>query len=168
VRISYSFDSLAQKLANIIQTVGLNTAQWSGTNVATPNVAGVPLVDTHYHRGSVENALISGRRDVNAQVVGDKTGYSLTAGSYSTRASSTQRGTVTIAAADLTATAAISSVTTTRAHETYSGQLTSADAGEHLVQARMDLTNATTITATRWVQSGVNAITVGFTVPEYF
>jgi hypothetical protein len=49
--------------------------RWNGVAVPTPNQSGVPLTDTTYHRGSVENALISGRRDVNAQVVADKTGY---------------------------------------------------------------------------------------------
>lgn len=100
MRISYSLQAIGAKVAEILIASGLNVAQWAGSNVAAPNVAGYPrvdidkllgttvatpnvagyqLVDTRYHRGTLENALIANRRDVNAQVVGDKTGYSLAA-----------------------------------------------------------------------------------------
>lgn len=66
MRISYSLQAIGQKVADILAASGLNVAKWSGSNVAAPNVAGYPLVDTRYHRGTQENILVSGRRDVAA------------------------------------------------------------------------------------------------------
>lgn len=64
--------------------------------------------------------LSSGRPSVTADGVNDKTGYSLAAGSYAIRASSSQRGSVSYSAASGTIT--ISSVTTTRASAATSSQ----------------------------------------------
>lgn len=64
MNISYSLTALANAISAILIAAGTNVTKWAGTTVATPNTAGVPLVDTHYHRGSVENVLQSGRRDV--------------------------------------------------------------------------------------------------------
>ena len=102
----------------------------------------------------------------------DKTGYSLTAGSYSVRASSTQRGTITVTTTSNTAS--ISSVTVTRAEEGFLGAIVDADAGggtadileESLV--RIDLTNATTVTATLFAAPAASGNISGFVVPEYF
>jgi hypothetical protein len=57
-----------------------NVGAWLGTVPATPTVPGVPEVDVTHWVGSLVNALIAGRVDANAQVVGDKTGYTLTSG----------------------------------------------------------------------------------------
>lgn len=46
--------------------------------IAATAVTGVPTVDVADWKGSAPNALISGRVDADAEVVGDKTGYSLT------------------------------------------------------------------------------------------
>jgi len=46
--------------------------------IAATNVTGVPTVDLADWLGSAPNALISGRVDADAEVVGDKTGYALT------------------------------------------------------------------------------------------
>ena len=103
--------------------------------------------------------------------VSDKTGFSLTAGSYSVRASSTQRGTILISNPSTSNTAAVSSVTTTRATETFSGVMNDDNgvgatpmAQDYLT--RIALTSATVVTATR---VGINyGPTSGFTVTELF
>ena len=69
MRISYSLTALANAISTILIAGGLNVTKWLGTAVATPNTAGVPLVDTHYHRGTAENVVIAGRRDVNIGAV---------------------------------------------------------------------------------------------------
>lgn len=98
-------------------------------------------------RGTEPNALQSGRVDSYVGVNNDKTGYSLTAGSYVVRASSSQRGTIALAGV-ATNTAAVSSVTTTRAMLTNgSGYTTSASATD--VPVMLDLTSATVVTATK-------------------
>lgn len=104
--------------------------------------------------GTAINNLISGRVDANAQVVGDKSGYSLTAGSYSVRASSTQRGALTISEGSTTGTASVTSVTMTRAFAPGVGYaLNGAGVDTQLEHAnahcRAELTASTTMTATR-------------------
>jgi hypothetical protein len=89
VRGSNVNTAVAQLGVNVIQyasgTAGstkyglpnVNVTHWSsGTNL-TPNKLGVPIVDVQYYSGATTNSLIAGRVDSNAQVVGDKTGYSL-------------------------------------------------------------------------------------------
>ena len=96
--------------------------------------------------------------------VNTKTGFSLTAGSYSVRASSAQTGTVTIINTATTGTAAITSVTTTRAYLIYGGFQTDTD---NVTDAtRIILTNATTVTATRYTSGGASV--VDFNVQELF
>lgn len=102
------------------------------------------------------------RSQITAAVNNDKTGYSLTAGSYSTRASSTQRGTVAISAA-LSGTASISSVTLVRAIETWSGQ--SVNANDVSDVSRVALTAVTTVTANVGTSS---SSTTAFVVQEDF
>lgn len=96
--------------------------------------------------------------------VNTKTGFSLTAGSYSIHATSNQRGTILVDAATSN-TAAISSVTTTRslamwegagpATDTFTGGFT-----------RITLTNATTVTAT--TRSAASDTTVAYQVEETY
>ena len=119
------------------------------------------------HVNGVATPSTSGRAEVIADTVNDKTGYSLTAGSYSIRASSVQRGSISVTSGSNTAS--ISSVTTTRAPETYSGAQYAAGISNDTGQSwnRIDLTDSTTVTATR--NSGdTTASTVGFVVPEFF
>lgn len=59
--------------------LGVNVVNYAGGAVST-NVSGTPKVDLIYASGTTLNAPIAHRLDVNAQVVGDKTGYSLAAG----------------------------------------------------------------------------------------
>jgi len=92
-----------------------------------------------------------------------KTGYSLTAASYVVRASSNQRGSITMAAGVTSNTATISSVTTTRATLHFIGTQDNTN-GEGLV--REDMTNATTVTATRNLSGG--QAQTGFEVSELF
>jgi phage baseplate assembly protein gpV len=106
-------------------------------------------------RGVDLNAPISGRLDVNAQVVGDKTGYSLTAGSYSVRASSTQFATATQNGASATLAVSIASVTTTRSKFSQTGYST--DAGTVTGYASAFTSNS--ITVTRHSTTGGNTST---------
>ena len=76
--------------------------------------------------------------------VNTKTGFSLTAGSYSVRASSTQTGIISINGAT-SVTATISSVTTTRASLSSLHFRTDATT-DPTVQSNLELTNATTVT----------------------
>lgn len=100
----------------------VNTTKWAGTTVDAPVLLdGKQTIpgDVRGWRGSVPNAMIAGRVDANAQVVGDKTGYTLAAGSYSARASSSQRGTASLpdGGSTLSVDLSISSVTTSRASQ---------------------------------------------------
>ena len=96
--------------------------------------------------------------------VNTKTGFSLTAGSYSVRASSTQYGTTgAVTAASNTIT--ISSVTTTRAVVNDNGYRATADTlSEHATN--VTLTNATTVTVVKGGATGNIIATV--VVAEYF
>ena len=97
----------------------------------------------------------------------DKTGYSLTAGSYVVRASSTQYGSISIDSAT-SATATISSVTTTRAVLGAMGMTTSENAGNlSIALSRFTLTNATTVTGTKNTATGGNVV-LPFNVLELF
>lgn len=58
-------------------TITANVTQWNGHAVPAENVNGLPKVDVVDWLGSKPNALISGRVDANAGVIGDKTGYIL-------------------------------------------------------------------------------------------
>lgn len=101
--------------------------------------------------------------------VNTKTGFSLTAGSYSVRASSTQYGNMTLASnTDVTKTATISSVTATRA-SLFNGGFDTDEATDQndAVFTRITLTNATTVTATRATSTSSNVIQA-FNVAEFF
>ena len=111
------------------------------------------------------------RSQITVAVNNDKTGYSLTAGSYSIRASSVQRGTISIASAT-SATASLSAVTMARAVEAFAGSwLNEAEgSGGNAFKnsiSYLQLTSTTVVTATRGT-ADANGTTVGFTVAEYF
>lgn len=74
--ISGRMDSNAQVVAD---KTGYSLTQAFPANFASMAITAGGIVDADVEtwRGSVVNALISGRVDANAQVVGDKTGYSL-------------------------------------------------------------------------------------------
>lgn len=97
--------------------------------------------------------------------VNTKTGFSLTAGSYVVRASSSQRATAAFANGGTTVSILISSVTTTRATATGNG---TGDSGgitaSHGSPVYVQLTAATTVTATRGSGTdagGVNRVGTG-------
>ena len=101
--------------------------------------------------------------------VNTKTGFSLTAGSYSVLASSTQRGTITEAqGGGSSATAAIAPVTVTRALASYEGaHETGIAALDFSMFGRITLTNATTVTLTRSDNNSCSLI-ADFQVHELF
>ena len=125
-----------------------DVTKWNGTAVATPTVAGVPEVDiTHF--GGTAGTFAAGRPEVTVNANNDKTGYSLTAGSYVIRASSTQRGEIVYSGAG-SGTASISSVTVTRATLQNGGHRTntaSTDAARYM--GTLTITNATTVTSAK-------------------
>lgn len=96
--------------------------------------------------------------------VNTKTGFSLTAGSYSVLASSTQTGSLALASVTSN-TATISSVTTTRACLTPGQSETDAVTFPSAI-LRWVLTNATTVTVSR--ANGTGTPTVQYTVVELF
>lgn len=137
----------------------------------TTHVAGQAPADLRNWLGAAPNALISGRVDANAQVVGDKTGYSLTAGSYSVRASSVQRGVATGSGAAATATTfTVSSVTTTRAPENWCGGYQSATPMQINYEHYMQLTSSTVVTWTFGTNASGNADALrgAMSLPEFF
>lgn len=143
----------------------LVNALWGTTT--NPTTTADRTVNVTQVNGSPPNALIGGRIDANAQVVGDKTGYSLTAGSYSVRASSNQRGTITTTGNPAIGSALISSVTTTRAKEIHNGPTPASN--NELCLARITLSGATTVSATGAGDSASGqSATVSWTVEELF
>ena len=84
--------------------------------------------------------------------VNTKTGFSLTAGSYSVRASSTQHGDATIPDPGTSTTAAISAVTLIRASAGHMGQAGGPTATNTSL-VRIDFTNTTTLTFIRGTTS---------------
>ena len=98
--------------------------------------------------------------------VNTKTGFSLTAGSYSVRASSTQTAEVGLNGATST-TSAISSVTTTRACLTFSGCASDTESVVNdQMHTRVLLTNATTVTIAKGTATSNSS--TNFQVMEFF
>ena len=98
--------------------------------------------------------------------VSDKTGYALTAGSYSVRASNCQRGLgylTSVASVAFT----ISSVTMTRTHVSYGGSAPPAGATDWSWDARCYLTAATTVTGDR-ISNSSHTTSFNFSVVEFF
>ena len=99
--------------------------------------------------------------------VNTKTGFSLTAGSYEVRASSTQAGSISIGAGVASNTATISSVTTTRALVFFTGSRDdTSTATPDFYLGRLLLTNGTTVTASR--ENTTTVLQVGYGVEELF
>ena len=101
--------------------------------------------------------------------VNTKTGFSLTAGSYIVRASSTQATVITVAAGGYTNTVTISSVTTTRAFPNFNGlSYNTNDTNPVNTFCRMELTNGTTITGARAGSPSPGNATMALMVIEFF
>ena len=96
--------------------------------------------------------------------VNTKTGFSLTAGSYSVRASSAQYGSGGMSNGVTSVTSTISSVTTTRATVAYSGTRTQTNGQSGF--AHVTLTNSTTLTSQR--SASQDETVLFFNVMEYF
>lgn len=77
-----------------------------------------------------------------------------------------QRGTITISGASLTATATVTSVDTAKALLNFEGFSASVDT--QVIPARISLTNATTITATRGTATNTPDTIVSYELVEYY
>jgi hypothetical protein len=98
--------------------------------------------------------------------VNTKTGFSLTAGSYSVRESAAQRGSITTSGAT-SVTATISSSTMTHSLLTNGGPRTTVSDGDNAKSSvGLELTNATTITAYKGDATG--AAYTEYAVIEFF
>jgi hypothetical protein len=96
--------------------------------------------------------------NIAAQVL-DKTGYSLTAGSYSIRASSDQVVHASIVSPNTSVAATIASVTLTRAFAAFGGTTVSTNEPENRAMGRGRITASTTYTATRAGTAGDTVVT---------
>lgn len=144
-----------------------NTTVWNGTAVAASDTAGYPKATIKAGSGTGEVLLTAGAVTVGTN--NDKTAYSLTAGSYVVRASSNQRGTVSVTSATSNTTALpISSVTLTRAKLMSGGFDTNSGAGSMPPGDQPYQTlQATTVTQTRGAAGGDTTIS-SFDVEELF
>src|SRR3990167_1966689 len=138
-KISSLLEEELDFLISAISTTFLQEHDWEGrhTDIAvnslrqrfdnlqntTPSVDGIGTVTGD--EDTVDEIGIS--MAVTVTTNNDKTGYSLTAGSYSIQASSVQRGTIQITATSQTAS--ISSVTMTRAVEHQNGNSAEVSSG---------------------------------------
>ena len=105
--------------------------------------------------------------------VNTKTGFSLTAGSYSVLESSTQRGTVSIVdgSTSSSATASIASVSLTQSKEGYLGYAYGNDSNvpDGQTLARIAITGTTTLTMTRLRSADpLGTCTAGWVIQELF
>ena len=98
--------------------------------------------------------------------VNTKTGFSLTAGSYSVRASSTQRAIITQVNGESSITATVSSVTTTRAMVSNASEVGDQTGNSSAVLIIAALTSATVVTSTRMNVTG--SAKVSFDLQELF
>lgn len=107
-----------------------------------------------------------GNRTVTVTTNNDKTGYSLTAGSYAVLASSVQRGTITITSPNSAQTASVSTVTTTR---TRCANLGTENAGNVASpMARVELVNGSNVEAFQVMGTDpVRSETVGYELVEF-
>lgn len=104
---------------------------------------------------AVWNAVAVASRTVE---VNTKTGFSLTAGSYSVRASSTQRGSATMGGTVGTADITISSVTEARAVAVFAGFYTDNTVALNSSFTACSLSAATTVTL---IRSGTSNTVIG-------
>jgi hypothetical protein len=75
-----SYELLATPPGPVATLPLVNVAQWNNASVATPNIAGRPVVDLALWRGSSVNELISGKVDAAASAGGTVTVSSILAG----------------------------------------------------------------------------------------
>lgn len=102
---------------------------------------------------------------ITAKTVLDKTGYTLTAGSYSTRASSSQNGSFTQTAGTASSTGAISAITTTRIDYKQCGISNSSNGGSS-DWGETHIDGSTTIQITRYASLG--DFRFGYNLTEFF
>jgi hypothetical protein len=88
----------------------------------------------------------------------DKTGFSLTAGSYTVRASSSQSVDVAIGGGLTSATAAIAAVTLTRAHALFGGSVDASDATHNQMIGRGYISATNLYTAVRFNSTGTTTV----------
>ena len=118
-------------------------------------------------RGVQPNVLLSGRVDASVGVNNDKTGYSLTPGSYVTRKSSSQHVVASISVSSTTGNASISAVTLANAHGAGANFETSNGADNHLQgSCRGRLSSTTVWQGERFSSAGVGD--VPGSIAEYF
>ena len=98
--------------------------------------------------------------------VNTKTGFSLTAGSYEVRASSTQRAIITQVNTESSVTATVSSVTTTRAMLSNCSEVGDQTGNSSAVLIIAALTSATVVTSTRMNVTG--SAKVSFDLQELY
>lgn len=130
----------------------------SGTGTKTINVTGLSAGTTYKAYFMQEDAAL------NQSNVSASSSFVTASGSVISRI---QSGTITIAAASSSNTATITSVDTTKSIIIYEGRqpTSTGSANTNRSAARIALTNATTVTATR--QNTNDAVTVAFTVVEF-
>ena len=78
VTVGTNNDKTGYTASTVLDKTGYSLTQTFPTNFSSLSIDGSGRVDVGKWIGTAPNALISGRVDANAQVVGDKTGYSLT------------------------------------------------------------------------------------------
>jgi hypothetical protein len=118
--------------------------------------------------GSVTGAVGSVSAQVSVSSNSDKTGYSLTAGSYSIRKSSVQRGVISATSSSTTGTTggSLSAVTMANAPEHYLGHTSPSATGADS-EFYIQLTSTSQVTATR-TGTGANSPGIGWCVPEFW
>lgn len=127
-----------------------NLTHWNGSAVAAPATAGVPKVAIEaagdFAQGAADKVWSSGTRTLTGSVTVS-----------TVRASSSQRGIVTLASAS-SATASVSSVTVTRAHLTFNGWSANNTTDHHDgFHTRVTLTSATVVTGNRNTAGAVDS-----------
>lgn len=78
VTVGTNNDKTGYTASTVSDKTGYSLTQAFPTNFSSLSIDGSGRIDIGKWIGTAPNALISGRVDANAQVVGDKTGYSLT------------------------------------------------------------------------------------------
>ena len=163
MRMLFSVQQIAQAVWNMVavanRTVGAAASVTGAVGSVTGNVGGNVAGSVGSVTGNVGGNVAGSVGSVTT--VSDKTGYSLTAGSYSP-IKSIQRGTIAItdsgSSTTSTGTATITAVTVAKASIHIIGSI------PHAVNSTLELTNTTTVTGT----IGRETATLYFEVVEYF
>ena len=146
--------------ASAIAASAITSAKFASGAIDAAAIAADAIGASEFAQGAADKLW-----DTTTRALTDKSGFSLTAGSYSVRASSNQRGTVTITDTNSSNTATITSVTTTRAKLMHAGH----NAGTSVStdnETYVVLTNGTIVTVNRG--GTVGAVTTAFEVEELF